>query len=176
MSLDQEMRWAENWALILELWPDWAPTDAQSELWRKRLHDCAQGRLKDAIENCATEVIGRNPRLSVILKAYKEAGRSIVACSVHAPDVVPESRIEQDMIDMRHELGELEPDTLLSNLRSAAPLVVVPLVGGIGAQSADLRISGSKQIIDEYENRPVSDWPPMLVGFVWANVHEDLPF
>ena len=176
MSLDQQMRWAENWLLIMELWPDWAPTDAQKELWRKRLHDCAQGRLKDAIENSATNLIGLKPRLSSILKAYKEAGHSAVACSVHAPVVVAESDLEQDVIDMRSELAEMEPDVLLSNLRSAAPLVVVPLCGSIGPESADVRIGGCKQIIDEYENKPVCDWPKMLVGFVWANAHEDLPF
>ncbi len=176
MSLDQQMRWAENWALILELWPDWAPTDAQQELWRKRLNDCAQGRLKDAIENTATNLIGLKPRLSSILKAYKEAGHNAVACSVHAPDVLPDSHVEQDMIDMRRELEAMEPATLLSNLRSAAPLAVVRFSGGVGPEAAGVRIAASKKIIDEYENKPVRDWPPMIVGFVWANAHEGIPF
>ena len=176
MSLDQQMRWAANWALIMELWPEWAPTDAQSELWRKRLNDCSQGRLKDAIENCATSLIGLKPRLSWILKAYKEAGQVAVACSVYAPDVLPDSHIEQDKIDMRRDLEEMDPATLLSNLRSAASLVVLPLCGAIGLESAGLRIAACKKVVDEYENKPLCDWSPMLVGFVWANAQENIPF
>lgn len=175
MSLDQQMRWAENWALILELWPDWAPTDAQTELWRKRLQDCAQVRLKEAIESVATNLIGRNPRLSGILKAYKEAQRS-ERLATYGALPVQDSCVEQDLLDMRREVAEMAPAERLANLKGAAPLLVVPLVDGLGPDSAGLRIGASDKIIDQYQDAPVDDWPRMLVGFTWANAQEDIPF
>lgn len=175
MSLDQALRWAENWAYMLELWPDWAPTDAQAGIWRKRLEPLGQGRLREAIENSAASLIGLKPKMTSILKAYKElrgarGGEGRTALPVQDPCV------EQDMLDMRRELEEMHPTTLLANLRGAAPLAVVPFCGALGPDSAAMRVGASNKIIDEYKDRPVDEWPRTLVGFVWANSADDIPF
>ena len=84
---------------------------------------------------------------------------------------------DNDMRLMRNELAELDPCMLLANLREAAPLAAMVYCGNVGPQGAGVRIGASETIIEEYRDKPVVQWPKMLVGMTWASAQDDLiPF
>lgn len=163
MDIRRDLEWIETFGLAKQLWPSWDPTDAQGQVWQSKLAHRNPQAVRAAIADAMAEHPVAAPRLAWVVDKLKAASPKSRRDQYSFALGEHESR-DQEQDRMRAELARLQPGSLRGAFDAAVPAMLLVTTGrkmpapGRELPDALWRRHGSD----------VSEWPPMLVGLVWA--------